>query len=336
MIEKYYLENEAKNKTENKGETVSILNKKNMNLITRSDFDGLVTGTLLKKAGIIDTFSFVHPKDVQDGKVTATANDIVTNLTYIEGCGAWFDHHHTEIDRKKDLQHVEGVVAYADSAARIVYDYLGGCAFFTDAFDALMEAVDKIDAAKLEKEDILNPTGWILLGFLTDARTGLGRIRNFTISNYQLMEKLLEACQVPDIERIIALPDVQERVVCYHEQATLFKDMVKQNSRVEGKVLITDLREVETIYVSNRFAPYAMYPEANLSAWIVPGLKGQGCAVAVGHSIINQSSQLNVGDLMKKYEGGGHIKAGTFQLDQAKIDAGLLDQALTELVSLNR
>ena len=86
------------------------------------------------------------------------------------------------------------ISADAMSAARVVYDYFGGAERFPDVSEELMEAVDKADAARFSEQDILEPTGWIFLSFLMDPRTGLGRFRDFRISNYQLMMQLIDAC----------------------------------------------------------------------------------------------------------------------------------------------
>ncbi len=182
-------------------------------------------------------------------------------------------------------------------------------------------------------DEIMHPQGWILVGFLMDPRTGLGRWRQFTISNYQLMEKLLEACRVMRTEEILALPDVRERIEVYEEQTAKFVEMVKAHTRVEGNVILTDLRGVDPIYTGNRFMIYSMYPEQNISAWIVSGRGGVGCSVAVGYSILNRTSQVDVGSLMLKYGGGGHRKVGTCQFGDGNMEEQL-PKVLAELCEL--
>lgn len=186
-----------------------------------------------------------------------------------------------------------------------------------------MVAVDKVDSANLTIDEIQNPKGWILIGFLMDPRTGLGRWRDFTISNYQLMEKLIDACHTMTTEEILALPDVIERIELYREQTERFVDMVKAHTRTEGKVIISDLRGVDPIYSGNRFMIYSLYPEQNISAWIVSGRGGQGCSAAVGYSILNDTATLDVGSLMLKYQGGGHKRVGTCQFSNETMEEGL-------------
>lgn len=301
-----------------------------MRLITRSDFDGLVCGALLKEAGIIDCWKFAHPKDLQDGLVAVTENDCLANVPFVEGCGLWFDHHSSEFERNQLEGHYKGESRLAPSCARIIYDYYGGQEHFP-RFGELMEAVDKVDSGHLSMNEVQNPTGWILIGFLMDPRTGLGRWRDFRISNYQLMENLMDACRISTTQQILDMPDVKERIDVYFDQTARFKDMVSEHTRVENDVIITDLRGVEPIYTGNRFLIYSLYPEQNISAWIVSGKDGKGCSVAVGYSVLNRTATLDVGSLMLKYGGGGHKAVGTCQFSDDKIEE-TLPMLLAELV----
>ncbi len=305
-----------------------------MRLITRSDFDGLACGALLLEAGIIDSWTFAHPKDIQDGLVPVTENDVLANVPFVEGCGLWFDHHSSEEERVKYKGKYKGESRITPSCARIIYEYYGGKEKFPQ-FDDLMAAVDKVDSGNLTRDEILNPQGWILVGFLMDPRTGLGRFRNFTISNYQLMEKLLVCCRTMTTAEILAMPDIQERIELYNEQTELFKKMVAEHTRVERDVIISDLRGVDPIYTGNRFLIYSLYPEQNISAWIVSGKGGKGCSVAVGYSILNRTSSVNVGSLMLKYGGGGHKAVGTCQFADEDI-AEKLPKLLDELVNYDK
>ncbi len=290
-----------------------------MRLLTRSDFDGLACAAILKEAGIINSWKFVHPKDLQDGLIIVTENDVLANVPYVEGCKLWFDHHTSEIERIGTDLKFEGESRPADSAARVVYEYYDGENKFPH-LEPMVVAVDKVDAAKLSIDDILNPVGWILLGFIMDPRTGLGRFRNFRISNYDLMEDLIDACRVQNIDEILENPDVKERIELYFEQDKLFKDMIKDYTRVDGNAIITDLRGVETIYSGNRFLIYSLFPKQNISIWMVDGRGKQNCPIAVGHSIINRTSNTDVGALLLQYGGGGHKQVGTCQVPYEDAD----------------
>ena len=299
-------------------------------LVTRSDFDGLVCAVLLKELGILDEIKFVHPKDMQDGKVEISDRDITTNLPYVPGVHLAFDHHLSETIRvgKRDNHIIE---ADAPSAARVVYNYYGGKERFPTISDEMMAAVDQADSAQYGIEDILKPQGWTLLNFIMDARTGLGRFRDFRISNYQLMMELIDYCRNHSIDQILALPDVKERVDLYFEHEPKFSNQLARCTSMRGNVVVIDLRREETIYAGNRFMIYAMYPEANVSIHVLWGLKQQNTVLACGKSIINRSSKTNVGPLMLEYGGGGHEAAGTCQVDNDK--AG---QVLEEIVARMR
>ena len=303
-----------------------------MRLVTRSDFDGLACGALLLAAGVIDRWTYAHPKDLQDGVVPIDENDCLANVPYVPGCGLWFDHHSSEHERLELAGKYKGESRVTPSCARIIYEYYGGKETFPN-FDDMMEAVDKVDSGNLTIDEVMNPTGWILVGFLMDPRTGLGRWRQFTVSNYQLMEKLMVACKDKSTEEILEMPDVKERIEVYNEQTEKFKEMVTAHTRVEGNVIISDLRGVDPIYTGNRFMIYSMYPDQNISAWIVTGKGGKGCSAAVGYSILNKTCRINVGSLMLKYNGGGHEKVGTCQFTDENMETEL-PKMLEELCKL--
>ena len=294
-------------------------------LVTRSDFDGLACAMMLKELGMIDSIKFVHPKDVQDGIIELSDNDITTNLPFDPRVSIAFDHHESELDRLKAIETGTKLIIDPDarSAARVVYNYYGGKEKFPNISDELMEAVDKGDSADFSIEDILNPTGWTLLHFIMDARTGLGRFHDFRISNYDLMMELIDYCLQHDIDEILELPDVKERTELYFAQDKLFKEQLERITKIEGKVAVIDLRAEEIIYAGNRFMVYAMFPEAEISVHVAWGFKKQNTAVMIGKSIINKESNVDIGELCLKYGGGGHANAGTCQLDNDKVDAEL-------------
>jgi len=290
-----------------------------MRLLTRSDFDGLACGALLKELGIINRWKFVHPKDMQDGIVEVTDQDVLANVPFVEGCNMWFDHHSSETTRLGEGVEFKGMSRPADSAARVIYEYYGGKDKLPH-FETMVQAVDKVDSGKLTSEEILNPEGWVLLGFIMDPRTGLGRFHDFRISNYELMEHLIDECAKSDIDAILKIPDVEERVKMYFEQDVLFKEMVKKHTWIDGNVIITDLRGLDKIYTGNRFLVYSIYPEQNVSVWVVDGRDKKNCPIAIGHSILNRTCKANVGALCLKHGGGGHFQVGTCQVDYDEYD----------------
>ena len=284
-------------------------------LVTRSDFDGLVCAVLLKHLDMIDEIRFVHPKDMQDGKIEIGPKDITTNLPYVAGAHLIFDHHSSETVRNTTPSSNYVIDPEAASAARVVYEHFGAHKSFPARWDAMMAAVDKADSAKFSREEILHPEGWVLLNYLMDSRTGLGRFRSFRISNYQLMMALIDSCKNHDIEEIMQLPDVRERADMYFEHQAKFTAQLERCSKVHGNLVVLDLRNEEVIFAGNRFMIYALFPQTNISIHVLWGLKQQNTVFATGKSILNRTSKTNIGALMLEYGGGGHENAGTCQVD---------------------
>ncbi|MBI4985995.1 MAG: exopolyphosphatase [Rhodocyclales bacterium] len=298
-------------------------------LVTRSDFDGLVCAVLLKHLNLIEEIKFVHPKDMQDGKIEITANDITTNLPFVPGVHLAFDHHLSETVRNPGERPNHIIHPEAPSAARVVYEHFGGKTRFPGAWDDMMVAVDKGDSAQFSKDDVLHPLGWDLLNFLMDARTGLGRFREFRISNYNLMMDLIEYCKNHTIDDILKLPDVIERSDLYFAHETKCKEQIQRCTTVHKNLAVLDLRGEETIYAGNRFLIYALFPQCNISIHVLWGVKQQNTVFATGKSIFDRGSKTNIGELMLKYGGGGHQAAGTCQIDNDKADAVLQELIAT-------
>ena len=300
-------------------------------LLTRSDMDGLVCAVLLKELGILGEIEFHHPKDVQDGLIAVTDRDILTNLPYVPGCGLCFDHHASEAIRNSERPTPNYVLdPEAKSAARVVYDYYGGKSRFPRVSDEMMDAVDKADSAGFTMDDVLHPQGWELLSFLMDARTGLGRFREFTVSNYQLMMDLIDCCRDMSITDILGLPDVNERVELFFSQHELFRDQIDRVAEVHGNLVVLDLRGEETIFAGNRFVVYAMFPECDISMHVMWGRDRQNTVYTVGKSIFDRRNPVDIGEVMLGFGGGGHHAAGTCQGPNETADE--LKQVLIERI----
>lgn len=307
------------------------MSQEKFRLVTRSDFDGLVCAVLLNELDLIDDIKFVHPKDMQDGKIDITARDITTNLPYVAAAHLAFDHHLSETIRNTGERKNHIIEPDAPSAARVVYNYYGGKQRFPSIADEMMAAVDKADAAQFSRDEILEPTGWVLLNYLMDARTGLGRFREFRISNYTLMMDLIKYCRNHNIDEILALPDVKERVDLYVEQSKKAREQILRCTTVHKNLAVLDLRNEETIWATNRFMIYALFPQTNISIHVLLGVQKQNTVFATGKSILDRGSKTNVGELMLQYGGGGHQAAGTCQVDNDQAAATLL--ALTAKIN---
>ncbi|EKO3626296.1 exopolyphosphatase [Vibrio metschnikovii] len=289
-------------------------------LVTRSDFDGLVCAVLLKQLDLIDEIKFVHPKDMQDGLIEITEHDIVTNLPYVKEAHMVFDHHLSETIRNQGARPNHVIDPNAPSAARVVWDHYGGKSVFPERWIEMMAAVDKGDSAQFTRDEVLDSQGWNLLNFLMDARTGLGRFKEFRVSNYNLMMNLIENCRTQSIEQILVLPDVQERVELYREHEVKFKEQIQRCGKVYRNLVLLDLTNEEVIYAGNRFIIYALFPHCNISIHKMWGFQQQNIVFATGKSIFDRSSKTNVGALMLKYGGGGHHAAGTCQIPLSEAD----------------
>ncbi|MCK4911899.1 MAG: exopolyphosphatase [Thermodesulfovibrionales bacterium] len=296
-----------------------------MRLLTRSDFDGICCAVLLKELGVVDEMVYAHPKDLQDGKVEVTANDVLANVPYVAGAGMWFDHHSSEEKRIKDAGEVKGKVGSAPSTARLVYEYYGPEKL--GKFDEMLKYCDKMDSADLNEDEIRDPQGWVMLGFVCDPRTGLGYHKKFKTSNLDLMQDLIEYIRTKPVEEILALPDVKERVDMYNEMNAEYAEFIKANSRADGPVLIIDTRGKQ-IPSGNRFLEYTLFPKTNVSVRLIDGRMGKTVSITAGYSIINKTATADIGAIMLKYGGGGHNKVGTCQVETS--DA---ERVLGEIVS---
>ncbi|MEO8278153.1 MAG: exopolyphosphatase [Ideonella sp.] len=291
------------------------MNEKKFRLVTRSDFDGLVCAVLLKELDLIDEIKFVHPKDMQDGKVAITDRDITTNLPYVAAAHLVFDHHSSETVRNAGTRAANHVIdEHAPSAARVVFDHYGGSKTFPRIAPDMMVAVDKADSAQFSRDEILDPKAWVMLNYLMDARTGLGRFRDFRISNYTLMMDLIDYCATHGINDILGLPDVKERIELYLEHADKAREQLLRCSSLHGNLVVLDLRNEETIWATNRFMIYALFPSTNISIHVLWGVQKSNTVFATGKSILDRSSRTNVGELMLRFGGGGHEAAGTCQV----------------------
>ena len=292
-------------------------------LLTRSDFDGSVCAALLQELGLVDEILYIHPKDLQDSKIEVTEDDIIANVPFVEGCGLWFDHHSSEHERLELAGKFKGASELAPSAAQVIYDYYQKNKNFADKlkkFDDLIEAVGIADSARFSRNDILNPTGWTMLAFIADPRTGLGYKRSFRISNFELMKKLPELLRSKTVDEILALPDFQERIQVYQQETSKYKALLARHTRIEGDAIIIDFLGIDEIPVGNRFLEYVLNPEQNISIRMVDGRDNEFAMISVGHSIINRTSAVDVGSLVLKYGGGGHKQVGTCQVAYDDVD----------------
>lgn len=298
-----------------------------MRLITRSDFDGLVCAVLLEEVGLVTDYLFCHPHDLQRNNIPVTKDDIIANAPYVEGCGLWFDHHYNNITEVST--EFQGAAYEAPSAARVVFEYYGAEKNFQQKFVEIIPFVDKVDSADLTKEEILNPDGWILLGFIMDPRTGLGYYPEFQISNYQLMSKMISLIRNHTLDQIYEDPDVLARVSFYYQHVSDYITYIRERARLVEQIIVFDTRSIGKPPVGNRFLLYGIYPDIKISIQISWGKKKQNVLLSVGKSILNpHKSQKNIGQILAEYGGGGHKNVGTCQVPEERVS-----QVLEELIA---
>ena len=273
-----------------------------MRLITRGDLDGLTCALLLQEVEDIESIDLVHPKDVQDGVVNITQNDILANLPYDSRTGLWFDHHSSEVDEAP--AGFKGAYAIAPSAARVIADHYGSPKF--GRYRELLDETDRLDAAQLTVDDVANPKGWILLGYTLDPRTGLGGFRDY-------FKKLMDLCRTQPVEQVLQESEVADRVRRVAEEEEAFKQHLLEIAKADGNVIYMDVRGMRNLPAGNRFLVYTLFPQQNVSMRVADGLAGKFFTVQVGHSIFNRTCQTDVGALMETHGGGGHRGAGTCQ-----------------------
>ncbi len=302
---------------------------KKFRLVTRPDFDGVVCGALLMELEMIGDVAFAHPADMQGGRVPIGPDDVTTNLPYVPEVHLCFDHHVSEIERVGAQANLI-IDPTSPSAARVVYDYYGGEHRFPNISEELMAAVDKADSAQFTESEVLAPEDWVLLNFVLDGRTGLNALSKFTLPNEQLMFELMTYCRHNPIEEILALPDILERVNAYRYHKEFAERQLVERSRIVDKTVVTDFRDLDKVFAVNRFLIYAIYPNTNLSATLRPAPRSGYVEIAIGKSIFDRSSSINVGSMLLAYGGGGHAAAGTCQVPAAKADE-TLDKILSQV-----
>ena len=276
-----------------------------MNVITRGDLDGLTSCVFLTEKEQINEIRFGHPKDMQDGKVDVSRDDIIVNLPYHHACGMWFDHHESEVAAPKTPEDVKGKQGIAPSAARLVYEYYDDPALAR--FGELLAETDRVDSARLAVEDIIRPERYVLLSYTLDPRSGLGAFQRY-------FKNLIDWLKARKIEEIMEIPEVQGRVRMIMSEQERFRQALLETSYLDDNVIVTDFRRFDTSPVGNRFLVYTLFPQGNISVRIFHGKDRRFIVAAVGHSIINRTSNIHVGNTLAEYSGGGLRGAGTVQM----------------------
>jgi len=285
-----------------------------MRLVTRADLDGLACALIISKHEAVDEIVLVHPQEITDKTVEIHADDILANLPYHPDCARWFDHHLLTASNEKPPESFDGLYRVAPSAAQLVWEYYGSKSEYVE----LVEETNRFDSAQLDEDDVLQPKGYVLLGFALDPRTGLGDDEGF-------FHKCLGWLRDKPIREVLVQEEVRQRIIRMFEQNEDFCWTLVQYSRLNDNVIFTDFRRVSEPPAGNRFLVYTIFPEANVSVRAQWG-PGKKCVmVSVGHSIFNRSCKASVGELMSDYGGGGHRGAGSAPLPVMEAETKLLE-----------
>jgi hypothetical protein len=287
-----------------------------MRIVTRGDLDGLVSSVLLSQVEDIKDITLIHPQDITDHKFPVEPRDILVNVPFDPRCALWFDHHaHTVMPGPGGYKGAHGM---APSVARVVFDHYGGASRFPQ-YEAMVEATDRFDSANLMREDILDPKGTILLGFLIDPRTGLNT--DFKLFFPDLVERLREK----GVDSLLKDTDLSVRVAVYRKNMTDFLSAIRAHSEVDSNVVVTDFRPLVKPPIGNRFLVYTAFPQCNVSLRVSWGPGHEFVAVNIGHSILDRSCPVDVGALCREYGGGGHRGAGACVLSPEMADLEIHD-----------
>ena len=320
-----------------------------MRLVTRADFDGLVCGALLTKFEHIDAYLFVEPKFMQDGLVEIRAGDIIANLPYHPNCTLWFDHHvtNTTPDFAQPIVLGKGGFRLAPSAARVVYEYykeLGnqqpigsgeerttrhannGIIAFLDSerIRYLLHETDRIDAGKLEPQDVLDPQGYVLISMTTDGR-------NAGDEPYWL--RIIELLRDASLEEVLRDPEVSRRCQQIREEQEQLRQLLLARTVMKRNVIYVDLRGIQEIPDGNRFLIFTLFPQGNIQVKVADDKQRENTtSISVGYNIFNTTSNVNVGELLSHYGGGGHKVVGSCRVpnDQAELAIREIVAAVTD------
>ena len=290
-----------------------------MRILTRGDFDGLICSVLLNEAVSVNGVEFTEPGLLQNREVEVTKEDIVVNLPFHPNCGMWFDHHISERRHSPKPSDFKGRYDLSPSCARLVFDYykLSG---WEEKYGGLIDKTDIIDSGQVTLNDILRPQGWLRISYTIDPRTGFAQSRKYFMD-------LMEWISQEPLEDIMRRPEVSDRVREYFKMEKEFKESLLANSSMNGKVVVTDYRQVVGAPLGSRFLVYALFPSAVASVRVSRIEDREKVKINVGHSVINRSCSVDVGSMMAEYGGGGHVGAGS-----CNVYADGVDDAVSDIV----
>jgi len=280
-----------------------------MRIVTRPDFDGVVCAVLLYEAESVTLpVKWVEPADIQKRKITIKNGDILANLPFDKRCSLWFDHHYTN---QTDLPY-KGALKIAPSAAGVIFEYYQDR--FKHDFGELVRAADKIDSADFSQEEVRYPEKYPYI-LLSMTITGMEK------NDAPYWETLVSMLRKLSIEEIIDQPEIKKRCALMIERNQKYKTYLKKYTKVIGKAAVSDFRSLKKAPHGNRFLVYSLFPESVVSARIFyTDESKEQVVVSVGHSIFNRNCNVNAGQMLTAFEGGGHRAAAACNFHVSKAD----------------
>lgn len=283
-----------------------------MRLITRADLDGVTCAVLITTMEPVEQVVFVNPQDIEDGTAIINPGDIIANLPWHRNSTLWFHNHKDKIVPEKDVGQVKGKRGIAPSTARLVWEYYDSPRL--QRFTELLEETDRIDSADLTVEDVLYPTGWVLLGYTLDPFMGLSAFHGYA------NEIIAALKQGSNIDQILEIPEVSGRIKRYNSDVKEFKKELPGATHMEGNVIVTDTREVGILPLGNRFIAFTLFPEGNVQIEISLHKLDTEIRVRLGKSIFDRTCSVHLGRLAAEYDGGGLDGSAGLSLDVSDPD----------------
>lgn len=279
-------------------------------IYTRSDLDGLLSCAILKEAGFSGEIEFLNPLDLLGGSGAGREPGLRVNLPGPVGLrwdrNCWAD---------------EPWEPKPATAAAAVLEMLADPEL-NRRFLPWLPELEKWQTRRLTEADILSPTPTLQLAALCDPATGLGRCRDFIVSNYFFLLDLVDQLRSQPAEVLIRLGDVQDRLALLAERRQAHGEQTRRTLRSFGCLLVQDLREELRIEPGNPMVRHLSAPphRALLTLYWDKGRRRVSMTLS---GAPYEEPAIPLGALLQPYGGGGDAYAGLAQLAPDQADAAV-------------
>jgi len=141
---------------------------------------------------------------------------------------------------------------------------------------------------------------------------------------------LLRDCALEDVMRD---PEVTRRCQRIRGEQERLRQLLLEHTTIKSNVIYCDLRGIKDIPDGNRFLVFTLFPQGNIQVKVTDDSQRESTtAISVGYNIFNPSSQVNVGELLKNYGGGGHRVVGSSRVLNTEAERAIKEivDAVTE------